>query len=214
MGLEEPAAGPRLDLSPQGVIVPATAFYVTHPQVQIDPAVPVPLWGLSAIGRARALAAAQQGWTCGTTRIVSSAETKAIETAEIFAARLGLTPEIRERMHENDRCATGFLPPAEFEIVADAFFAHPDESVRGWEVASSAQARIVSEVETVLAAHGGRGDILFVGHGAVGTLLMTHLLGVPISRTLDQPGGGGNVFAFECLTRAIIHRWQRFEEMR
>ncbi|MFX8828771.1 histidine phosphatase family protein, partial [Acinetobacter baumannii] len=85
--------------------------------------------------------------------------------------------------------------------------------IRGWETAAAAQARIISEVDTVLAAHEGGGDILVVGHGAVGTLLMTHLLGLPVSRTLDQPGGGGNVFAFDLLTRAVIHRWRRFEEM-
>lgn len=191
----------------------ATVFYVTHPQVEIDPSVPVPLWGLSTIGRDRALTAAQQGWVRGITRIVSSAETKAIETACIFAAPLGLTPEIRERMHENDRSSTGFLPAAEFETVADTFFAHPSESVRGWETAADAQARIVLEVESALAAHAGNGDILLVGHGAVGTLLMTHLLGRPISRALDQPGGGGNVFAFDPASRAVIHRWRRFEEM-
>lgn len=191
----------------------ATAFYASHPQVQIDPAVPVPLWGLSAIGRERAILASHQEWAQQITRIISSAETKAIETANIFAARLGLTPDIREHMHENDRSATGFLPPAEFETVADAFFASPNSSIRGWETAAAAQARIISEVDTVLAAHEGGGDILVVGHGAVGTLLMTHLLGLPVSRTLDQPGGGGNVFAFDLLTRAVIHRWRRFEEM-
>lgn len=29
------------------------AYYLSHPQVQIDPAVPVPEWGLSDAGRAR-----------------------------------------------------------------------------------------------------------------------------------------------------------------
>ena len=30
------------------------AVYVTHPQVEMDPRVPVPDWGLSPLGRARA----------------------------------------------------------------------------------------------------------------------------------------------------------------
>lgn len=190
-----------------------TVFYATHPQVQIDPDVPVPLWGLSDFGRERTVRAAGQGWTNRIKRIVTSGETKAIETAAIFATRLGLSPEIRERMHENDRSATGFLPPPEFESVADAFFANPTRAIRGWETAADAQARIVLEAEATLADVDSDGDLLFVGHGAVGTLLMTHLLGVPISRTLDQPGGGGNVFAFDRRTRAVIHRWRRFEEM-
>jgi hypothetical protein len=51
--------------------------------------------------------------------------------AEIIAACLDLAIEIRPVMRENDRAATGFLPPAEFEVTADAFFARPRESVRG-----------------------------------------------------------------------------------
>lgn len=54
-------------------------------------------------------------------------------------------------MHENDRSATGFLPPSEFESVADEFFAKPEVRVRGWEPAIDAQARIRSEVDAVLA---------------------------------------------------------------
>lgn len=56
-------------------------LYITHPQVTIDPAVPVPQWGLSAIGAARAREAAAKPWMRMIRRIVSSAETKAVETA-------------------------------------------------------------------------------------------------------------------------------------
>jgi hypothetical protein len=64
-------------------------------------------------------------------------------------------------MHENDRSATCFLEPNEFEAVADQFFAQSLVSVRGWERAIDAQFRIVREVEAVLAI-GLTGDVLFV----------------------------------------------------
>src|SRR5512140_773096 len=121
----------------------STVRYLTHPQVQIDPDVPVPQWSLSPVGRARTETIANAGWLARTTQIISSGERKAIETAEIIADRLGLMIEIREAMHENDRSATGFLNPAEFEDVANQFFAEPHLSVRGWERAIDAQARIV-----------------------------------------------------------------------
>jgi Histidine phosphatase superfamily (branch 1) len=73
--------------------------------------VPVPRWGLSDIGRARVEALAAVGTLAGTTAIISSGETKAIETAEFLARALGVAVEIREAMHENDRSSTGFLPP-------------------------------------------------------------------------------------------------------
>jgi broad specificity phosphatase PhoE len=186
--------------------------YLTHPQVQIDPDVPVPQWGLSPVGRGRTEALAKTGWLAHTTQIVSSGERKAIETAEIIASRLGLMIEIREAMHENDRSATGFLKPAEFEEVADQFFAQPDLSVRGWERAVDAQARIVCEAEEVLARN-RPGDVLFVGHGAIGTLLFCHYAGHPIDRAHDQSAGGGHVFAFTRDGRQVLHGWRRMEEI-
>ncbi|MGY8711019.1 histidine phosphatase family protein [Bradyrhizobium sp. 18BD] len=186
--------------------------YLTHPQVQIDPDVPVPQWGLSPVGRARTEAVANASWLATTTQIISSGERKAIETAEIIAAKLGIMIEIREAMHENDRSATGFLKPTEFEAVADQLFAQPEISVRGWERAIDAQARIVREAEAVLSRNRA-GDVLFVGHGAVGTLLFCHIAGHPIDRAYDQPAGGGHVFAFARETRGILHGWRRLEEM-
>lgn len=110
-------------------------------------------------------------------------------------------------MHENDRSATGFLPPSEFEAVADQFFANPHSSIRGWERAIDAQHRIVSEVDTVLGTNGA-GDIAFVGHGGVGTLLLLSLSGREIGREADQPAGGGNYFAYDIGARRVIHSWR------
>ncbi len=59
----------------------------------------------------------------------------------------------------------------------------------------------------------GRGDVLFVGHGAVGTLLFCHYAGHAIDRRHDQSAGGGHVFAFTRDGRKILHGWRRMEEM-
>jgi broad specificity phosphatase PhoE len=186
--------------------------YLTHPQVAIDTTIPVPKWSLSSIGRTRTETLAKKGWLSDTTRIVSSAERKAVETAEIIARQLNITVEVREAMHENDRSATGFLQPTEFEAVADQFFRDPLVSIRRWERAIDAQERIVGEVELVVARE-QTGDILFVGHGAVGTLLFCHYSGLPISRIHDQPAGGGCCFAFEKDGRRILHPWRRVEDL-
>ena len=185
--------------------------YLTHPEVQVDPHVPVPSWRLSGVGAARVQALIIAGWLAGTTLIVSSAEQKARETAEPLAAALGIPLEIREEMHENDRSATGFLAPVEFESVANEFFAYPNQSIRGWERAVDAQARIVREAELVLSRQ-HEGDVLFVGHGAVGTLLLCHYANVTISRTQDQPSGGGCYFTMTKANRRVLHSWQRMED--
>jgi broad specificity phosphatase PhoE len=188
------------------------ALYITHPQVKIDPQIAVPLWGLSEIGRARTKDAVALGWPKQIGRFASSEETKAIETAEILAEAAGISIEIADDMHENDRSATGFLPPPEFEKAADWFFANPDESFKGWERAIDAQARIVSAVEDILADHDPTVPIAFVGHGGVGTLLKCHLAGTPISRDRDQPGGGGNLFRFTLADRRVSCDWTPIEK--
>lgn len=188
----------------------ARRLYLTHPQVRIDPAQEVTRWSLSDLGRARVLALASSGALAGIGRVISSAEVKAVETAEPLAAALGCRVEVRAGMHENDRSATGYLPEAEFEAVADAFFAHPAQSIRGWETAIAAQRRIVTEVEECL--RDCDSGVLFVGHGAVGSLLWCHLAGVGISRAHDQIAGGGCVFDFDAV-RANGAKWAALETM-
>ena len=187
--------------------------YLTHPQVKMEPGVPVPSWGLSDVGRTRTKALANAGWLSDTTQIICSGERKAIETAAIIAGELKVTVEVRDAMHENDRSTTGFLAPDEFETVADQFFAHPLVSIRGWERAIDAQLRIVREVERVLARNRS-GDVLFVGHGAVGTLLFCHYSGLAIDRAHDQPAGGGHYFTLVKDGRRVLHPWRRMEDLR
>lgn len=187
--------------------------YLTHPEVIIDPDVEVTNWGLSDRGRRRIERLVASQALLGITRVVSSAERKAIETADLIAHAMGLCVEIRPRMHENDRSATGYLPKDEFEAVADRFFAEPTHSVRGWERAIDAQSRIVAEIEETLALPPA-GDILYVGHGGVGTLLHCWLSGLPIDRKYDQPGGGGGcMFSFSLSDRKPLGGWQLIEEI-
>lgn len=195
--------------------------YLTHPQVRLDAAIPVPRWGLNELGEARTRALAATGWARRFARIVTSGETKAIETGAILAEACGLPMLTIEAMHENDRSATGFLPPEAFERVADAFFAAPEQSIRGWERARDAQARIVGEVAALLGANDA--PTLFIGHGGVGTLLLCHLAGQPIQRrdpragadfaVGDQPAGGGNAFGFTWHPPRALGGWVPMERL-
>ena len=190
----------------------AQVRYLTHPQVVIDADVPVPRWGLNEVGAARVAALAGTAALADTVAVYASAETKAIETATPLAAAIPCPVITREDMGENDRSATGFLPGPEFEAVADQFFANPDDSIRGWERAVDAQARIVAATEAAL-AEAPPGDVLLVGHGGVGTLLWCHLAGQPIARMADQPAGGGNWFSFDRDIRRPNSSWQAMEAM-
>ncbi|NNL72984.1 MAG: histidine phosphatase family protein [Silicimonas sp.] len=167
----------------------AHLIFITHPEVTIDPVRPVTDWSLSPAGRARAAAFAASGTLAAVTAIWSSAERKARDAAHILAAPLGLPVSIRPALGEIDRSATGFLPPDEFERTADAFFARPSDSIRGWERAADAQARIETAVRHIAGTH-KTGDLAIVSHGAVGTLLYCALAGHAIDRRHDQPHQG------------------------
>ncbi|PRH87685.1 histidine phosphatase family protein [Labrys okinawensis] len=185
-----------------------TAYFITHAEVEIDPAIPVPQWRLSAKGRTRHEAFNRQDFVAGIGSVYASDERKARDGGEILATPLGLKLQIVPALHENDRSATGFLPPQEFETTADAFFANPEQSIRGWERAADAQARIVAAVTAILDRDEGEGDIALVAHGGVGALLLCHLLSVPIDRRYDQPAGGGNYFALDVASRRVLHGWK------
>jgi broad specificity phosphatase PhoE len=187
-----------------------TVYFITHPNVVVSRDVPVPRWPLSELGRKRMRAGLAQPWVRELTAIYCSTEQKAIDGARILGEHLGLGFREVEELGENDRSATGFLPPDEFERVADQFFAQPEASVRGWERAVDAQARVVHAVSRI--CEGDAGTVALVAHGAVGTLLYCYLAGKPIERRWDQPpNGGGNYYSFTWSPRQLFSWWRAFD---
>lgn len=60
------------------------------------------------------------------------------------------------------------------------------------------------------------GDTLIVAHGAVGSLVLCHLLGTAITRAEDQNGGaaaagGGNYWSYDDTHHVVQHRWRAIE---
>jgi len=93
--------------------------FITHPEVIIDPSVPIEEWGLSTEGgeRARLLPALFPS-VC---RVISSAERKARDTAEVFKhAAFDVELSVDAELGEMDRSATGYLAPDGFELIVDA----------------------------------------------------------------------------------------------
>jgi broad specificity phosphatase PhoE len=186
-------------------VIVAYLYYVSHPEVVIDPDVPVPDWALSDPGRERAQALVRQPWVESVGRVVSSAETKAHETATVIAGHLDLTIEVRTATGEFDRSSTGYVPAERHEELADRLFATPDRSADGWERAVDAQARMVAALSDVIAD--GPDDVAVVGHGGVGTLLLCHVAGSAIDRRHDQPVAGC-YWTFDRGRRELMHGWR------
>ena len=73
-------------------------IYISHAEVDIDPAVPVPDWRLSARGRSRHARFAER---CrGVTSIYCSNERKARDGAEIMAATLELDVQVIDALRK------------------------------------------------------------------------------------------------------------------
>ena len=150
----------------------------------------------------------RQSWVATITAVFSSAEQKAIDGARILAEHLNITPHIVEALGEIDRSSTGYLPAAEHAATADAFFADPDHSARGWETARAAQERIINAVEPIIEAESSRGNIALVSHGAVATLYLCHLKGVPLTKQQrPHAPNGGAYYCFEVETKTLVQDW-------
>jgi broad specificity phosphatase PhoE len=192
--------------------MPAILF-ITHPEVVIDPLQPIPEWPLSEIGRARMTRFAEMLSGHNVTAVYASRERKAMDGAKIVAEALALPFRTAEDLGENGRESTGYIAPPEFWEVVGEFFAHPTRSVRGWERAIDAQARIVKAVSAVAEHEPSSGDIVIVSHGAVGCLLTAHLQGVAIGEeTRPSHSGGGCFLIIDRESLALRHDWRAIED--
>src|SRR5262245_5520992 len=108
-------------------------YFITHPDVVIDPSIPVPQWPLSERGRSRMRRLLRRDWITRIEAIYCSTEQKAVDGAAILSETTGIPFQQVTALGENDRSATGYLSNAEFASTVEAFFAQASESIRGWE---------------------------------------------------------------------------------
>ena len=171
-------------------------YFITHPDVIIDPEVSATQWPLSPRGKERMRKLLTQSWLTTIEGIYCSTEQKAIDGAEILAEYLGIGYQKVVDIGEIDRSATGYLPYEAFMAVYEQFMAHPDKHVRGWEPAREAQQRIIGVIGRLVDK--SEGNIALVSHGAVGALYLCYLKGRAISMIEEQPSAnGGNYYCFE-----------------
>ncbi len=85
------------------------SYYLTHPEVVIDPHLDVAKWGISVAGRTRIEAAIERGVFDQIEHIISSEEQKAIDVAKLISGHLNIRYHTDPLCGENDRTATGFF---------------------------------------------------------------------------------------------------------
>jgi broad specificity phosphatase PhoE len=134
-------------------------------------------WPLSDEGRRACEEFAGRLAAYQVTAIISSAETKARETAASLAASLGLTPGVDADLNEHRRDNAPYLGRPVFEAAIRRLFAEQDMLVFGQETAMQAYTRFAGAVQRALAAH-PIGDVALVTHGTVMTLYADRHAGV------------------------------------
>ena len=144
---------------------------VKHAQPDIDPLTDARNWHLSAAGQSSCVPLAARLATYHPTVVISSDEPKAVETAQIVAARLNIPTRVASGLHEHDRQGMGLLPRTQFEAAIKLFFTKPDELVYGNETATQARTRFSAAVVQVLADHPNT-DVAIVAHGTVISLFV------------------------------------------
>ncbi len=163
---------------------------VRHSQPEIDPAVTARLWQLSEEGRCRCRGLAARLSVLDPAVIVTSTESKAIETGRIVAQELGVPLETAADLHEHDRRGAPFLQEkGAFEAQVVRLIERPGELVFGNETADEAHRRFAAAVDEVLRRH-RQGNLAVVSHGTVMTLFVARAAGIdPVSlwRALDLP---------------------------
>jgi broad specificity phosphatase PhoE len=167
----------------------AKLVLVKHAQPHMSPEVNAQRWVLSEQGRASCAWLAAELSRLAVRRLYASLEPKALETASLVAARLGLAVRPREGLHENDRTGVEFASTEVHLQRFHAFFGAPSQVTMGRESADAAHARFLAAVRAAHAESAGE-DVAIVAHGTVITLLVSRANGVepfPFWESLGLP---------------------------
>lgn len=184
-------------------------YIITHPEVIIDPSVPVPRWKLSERGRERMHKMLALPWIPDIRAVFCSSEQKAMDGAAILANHLHLPYTLLHDLGEVDRSSTGYLPREEHDAAARLLFATPDQSVRSWETALHAQQRFAAAVDKVVRLAPEQGDYAIVTHGGVATFFLCLLKHLPIRMDqAPQAVNGGCYYCFDSSSRMLLQDWQ------
>jgi broad specificity phosphatase PhoE len=144
---------------------------VKHSLPEIVSQVPARAWHLSQSGQTRCKTLAERLEDYSPNVIISSAEPKASETAQIIARRLDQPFSIYAGLQEHDRTGVGFVDKVQFDSSMKHFFEYPDQLVFGTETANQSLSRFSRAINSVESIYPDK-NIVAVAHGTVITLFV------------------------------------------
>src|SRR5579859_6356919 len=142
-------------------------YYITHPDVDIHPNIPVDQWLVSDEGWKHVDHLIKSPSWKDINVIYSSQEPKALRVAEDIESRIQhLRMPNRlgySGLGEINRSSTGYLLPEEYQKATEEFYSHPNESYKGWETAIQATERTMFIVSQIMEEEKGK-TVAIVGH--------------------------------------------------
>lgn len=177
-------------------------YLIRHAQTQ-PTTLPAETWPLSDLGRQQAEKLAEHSFWQYVYIICSSTEPKALQTAQIVAARHDLPVEPVFDLRELRRPGTLV---GDYESTVRQVLTHPAETVSGWEPAGEAQTRIMVAIERLLMLHEGK-TLAIVSHGLALTLYLAHLTDVAPSFELWRSTPFASATQVDPEARQIIARF-------
>ncbi len=163
---------------------------IRHSLPQIVEDKPPKSWSLSKEGEARASMMAVAVAALKPASINSSAETKAMETAQFITDITGLTLGMDPGFNEQGRANERFVSQEDFNSRISEALRLPDELLFGTETVSAAVERFQKAVEDA-EKYSQPGDIVVVSHGTVISGFVASRTGfdpVKLWQSLGMPG--------------------------
>ena len=157
-----------------------TIYFLRHAETKVDKNMPISAWQLSENGIKQVEELSQTNIFNDIDVIISSAEEKAVQTAQPFVHKLGKEITRIPELNELDRDKGGFLEKDEFDKTVKFCLTNRDKSINNWETANHALERFSKKIEKI-DAHNENKKILIVAHGFVLNLYFAQLL-----HTLDR----------------------------
>jgi broad specificity phosphatase PhoE len=149
---------------------------IKHAHVEVAPELPPDRWHLSEKGKLSCKELADRLAVYTPFVLVSSEETKAMETAAEIARELQMPSSAHPGLEEHDRSNVPVMQSREFISMVELFFRRPEELVLGREMAAGALSRFRSAIDNVITEHPDE-DLAIVSHGSVIALLLAEFTG-------------------------------------
>ena len=163
---------------------------VRHAQPEIDSTLDAREWQLSIQGKRQSETLAESLREYDPTVVITSDESKAVQTGTIIAQRLSVSQETIADLYEHDRRGVPFFSEkGSFEELVARLFLEPQRLVFGNETGDQAYDRFAAAIEQVLKNY-PEGNVVVVTHGTVLTLYVSRKVGLePVSfwRSLGLP---------------------------